>query len=449
MSGLKITVIGTGYVGLVSGACLAALGHHVVCVDKDASKITNLRDKGIIPIYEPGLEKVVAQAVADKLLTFTTDLSTCVPHSDVVILAVGTPPKADGSADLTYIHQAAKDVAKSLSGYTVVVTKSTVPVGTNETVKNLVAATNPTADFDIASNPEFLREGVAVYDFMNPDRIVVGTENARGLEVLRQLYAPLIAKGFKLFETDVASSELIKYASNAFLAVKITFINEIAALCEQVGANVQNVSAGMGLDERIGARFLQAGPGYGGSCFPKDTHALSFMGEKAGVPQTIVDSTIAANAATQARMVSKIISANGGSIKGKTIAVLGLAFKPGTDDMRDAPALTILPALLSHGAKVVAHDPAASITAARVLSGIDIKPDVQAIFPQADCVVLMTEWDEYKKLDWSAVRTHLKTPVLVDLRNMLVPEEMQKMGFHYTSVGRPFALGATAKKQVA
>ena len=430
-------MIGTGYVGLVSGACFADFGHVVTCVDKDASKIERLK-KGEIPIYEPGLDDLVAQNVNAGRLNFTTEAKDAIAEADAVFIAVGTPSRrGDGHADLSYVYAAAEEIAQLMDGFTVVVTKSTVPVGTGDEVEAIISKAKPNADFAVVSNPEFLREGAAIKDFKIPDRVVVGTDSERAREVMRELYRPLFLNETPILFTSRRTSELIKYAANAFLAVKITFINEMADLCEAVGANVQEVSRGIGLDGRIGRKFLNAGPGYGGSCFPKDTLALTRTANEAGSPVRIVDTVVEVNAARKKAMAAKVIKAMGGDVKGKTIGVLGLAFKPNTDDMRDAPSLDIVPALIEAGAKVVAYDPEGMHEAQKLMSGLDYAEDAYGAIEGADAMVIITEWDQFRALDLDRVKTLLKSDVVVDLRNIYAPEDMAKRGFEYTSVGRP------------
>ncbi len=431
---MRVAMIGTGYVGLVSGACFSEFGHTVMCVDKDQSKIDALK-RGEIPIFEPGLDEVVATSVKSGRLSFSTDLGPAVKNADAVFIAVGTPSRrGDGHADLTYVFQAAEEIARSLDGYTVVVTKSTVPVGTGQRVQDTIRAARPDADFDVASNPEFLREGSAIEDFRRPDRIVVGTESERARQILRELYRPLYLNETPILFTSRESSELIKYAANAFLATKITFINEMADLCEKVGANVQDVARGIGLDGRIGSKFLHAGPGYGGSCFPKDTLALLRTGEEVGAPTKIVTAVQQVNEERKVRMAEKIDAAFGG-VKGKTIAVLGLTFKPNTDDMRDSPSLVIVPWLQEHGAKVRAFDPEGMKEARKHLK-FDECEDTESTLKDADGVVILTEWNEFRALDMARTKQLLKTPLMVDLRNIYRPDEMAKAGFTYVSVGR-------------
>jgi len=434
---MRVAMIGTGYVGLVSGACFADFGHVVTCVDKDASKIERLK-KGEIPIYEPGLDDLVAQNVNAGRLNFTTEAKDAIADADAVFIAVGTPSRrGDGHADLSYVYAAAEEIAQLMDGFTVVVTKSTVPVGTGDEVEAIIRKTKPDADFAVVSNPEFLREGAAIKDFKIPDRVVVGTDSERAREVMRELYRPLFLNETPILFTSRRTSELIKYAANAFLAVKITFINEMADLCEAVGANVQEVSRGIGLDGRIGRKFLNAGPGYGGSCFPKDTLALTRTANEAGSPVRIVDTVVEVNAARKKAMAAKVIKAMGGDLKGKTIGVLGLAFKPNTDDMRDAPSLDIVPALIEAGARVVAYDPEGMHEAQKLMSGLDYAEDAYGAIEGADAMVIITEWDQFRALDLDRVKTLLKGDVVVDLRNIYAPEDMAKRGFEYTSVGRP------------
>ena len=436
---MRVAMIGTGYVGLVSGACFADFGHVVTCVDKDASKIERLK-KGEIPIYEPGLDDLVAQNVNAGRLNFTTEAKDAIAEADAVFIAVGTPSRrGDGHADLSYVYAAAEEIAQLMDGFTVVVTKSTVPVGTGDEVEAIISKAKPNADFAVVSNPEFLREGAAIKDFKIPDRVVVGTDSERAREVMRELYRPLFLNETPILFTSRRTSELIKYAANAFLAVKITFINEMADLCEAVGANVQEVSRGIGLDGRIGRKFLNAGPGYGGSCFPKDTLALTRTANEAGSPVRIVDTVVEVNAARKKAMAAKVIKAMGGDVKGKTIGVLGLAFKPNTDDMRDAPSLDIVPALIEAGAKVVAYDPEGMHEAQKLMSGLDYAEDAYGAIEGADAMVIITEWDQFRALDLDRVKTLLKSDVVVDLRNIYAPEDMAKRGFEYTSVGRPTA----------
>ena len=434
---MRVAMIGTGYVGLVSGACFADFGHVVTCVDKDASKIERLKN-GIMPIYEPGLDALVASNVEEERLFFTTDAADAIKDADAVFIAVGTPSRrGDGHADLSYVYAAAKEIAGLMDGFTVIVTKSTVPVGTGDEVEQIVRDARPEGDFAVVSNPEFLREGAAIKDFKIPDRIVVGTEDERARQLMRELYRPLFLNETPILFTDRRTSELIKYAANAFLAVKITFINEMADLCEKVGANVQEVSRGIGLDNRIGKKFLNAGPGYGGSCFPKDTLALTKTANDAGAPVRIIDTVVEVNAARKKAMADKIIRAMGGDVKGKTIGVLGLAFKQNTDDMRDAPSLDILPALMAAGAKVRAYDPEAMTEAAHLLEGVEFATSPYAAIDGADAMVIITEWDQFRALDFDRIKTALNSNIVVDLRNIYSPEDMAARGFAYTSIGRP------------
>jgi len=434
---MNVTMIGTGYVGLVSGACFSEFGAHVQCVDVDGAKVERL-DRGQMPIYEPGLDDLVARNVRDGRLRFTSELAGPVAWADLVFIAVGTPTRrGDGHADLSYVYAAAREVARHLQGYTVIVDKSTVPVGTARHVQRIVREVNPDADFDVASNPEFLREGAAIADFMRPDRVVLGVESERAESVLRALYRPLNLIETPIVVTGLETAELIKYASNAFLATKISFINEMAMLCEAVGADVHDVAKGMGLDGRIGRKFLHPGPGYGGSCFPKDTLALVRTAQEHSVSCRVVEAAAEVNAAQRARMVHKIRRALGGNEAGKSVAVLGLTFKPETDDMRDAPALAILPALVERGASVRAHDPQGVTEARKVLPAeIVYCDDIYETFEGADAVVLLTEWNAYRGLDLSQVRERMRGNTFVDLRNVYEPDEMRRAGFDYTCVGR-------------
>ncbi len=432
---MRIAMIGTGYVGLVSGACFSEFGHQVACVDKDAGKIESLK-AGRMPIYEPGLEEVVADNVKGGRLSFTTDLKTSVESADAVFIAVGTPSRrGDGHADLTFVFQAAEEIAAALAAYSIIITKSTVPVGTGQKVEETIRRIRPDADFDVASNPEFLREGSAIEDFRRPDRVVCGVTNDRARAILRELYRPLFLNETPMLFTGRETSELIKYAANAFLATKVTFINEIADICERVGANVQDVARGIGLDGRIGAKFLHAGPGYGGSCFPKDTLALLKTAEQVGAPSSIVEAVTRVNDARKLRMAEKIERAFGGVAK-KTIAVLGLTFKPNTDDMREAPSLVILPWLKQRGAILRAYDPEGMKEAKKHLD-IEMCHDAYASLKDADGVVILTEWNEFRALDLRRIRNLLKRPLMVDLRNIYRPDEMEKAGFTYVSIGRP------------
>jgi UDPglucose 6-dehydrogenase len=429
-------MVGTGYVGLVSGACFSEFGTEVVCIDKDEAKIARLR-QGEIPIYEPGLNKLVADNMAAGRLTFSSDLAGAVDGVDAVFIAVGTPSRrGDGHADLSFVYAAAEEVGRALSGPAVVVTKSTVPVGTGHRVKEILDRCRPQGDVEVVSNPEFLREGSAIRDFMRPDRVVIGCESETAQQVMRALYRPLYLNETPILFTSLETAELIKYAANAFLATKITFINEIASLCEHLGADVQQVARGIGLDGRIGSKFLHPGPGYGGSCFPKDTLALVRTGQEAGAPVRIVESVVEINEARKAAMIDKIVDHCGGSVEGLTIAVLGLTFKPNTDDMREAPSLVILPGLQAAGASVHAFDPAGMAEAKDLLTGVIWCEDAYAALHGADCLVILTEWNEFRNLDFERIASLMTTPSLVDLRNIYQPEDMAELGFAYTSVGR-------------
>jgi UDPglucose 6-dehydrogenase len=431
---MRIAMIGSGYVGLVSGACLSEFGHEVVCIDKDHGKIADL-NKGSVPIFEPGLDEVVAANARAGRLSFTTDLAPAVAQADAVFIAVGTPSRrGDGHADLSFVFGAAEEIARALGHYTVVVTKSTVPVGTGKKVEDIIRKIRPEAEFDVASNPEFLREGSAIEDFRRPDRIVVGAETERARNVLKEVYRPLYLNETPILFTSRETSELIKYAANAFLATKITFINEIADLCEKVGADVQEVARGIGLDGRIGGKFLHAGPGFGGSCFPKDTLALLKTSQDANAPVRIVETVVSVNENRKARMAEKIIGAFGG-VKGKTIAVLGLTFKPNTDDMRDAPSLVIVPKLQAAGARIRAYDPEGADEARKVLE-VETCKDAYEALSGADGVVILTEWNEFRALDLGRVKSLLKRALMVDLRNIYRPAQMAEAGFTYVSVGR-------------
>jgi UDPglucose 6-dehydrogenase len=435
---MKITMIGTGYVGLVTGTCFAEFGHHVTCVDKIDDKINQLK-AGAIPIYEPGLDLLVAKNVKEGRLRFTTSLEDSIPEAEAVFIAVGTPSsrRGDGYADLTYIYAAAKELAPYLQGYTIIVDKSTVPVGTARQVARIIREENPEANFDVASNPEFLREGAAISDFMRPDRVVIGVESERSEQVLQEVYKPLFLRDTPIVSTTIETAELTKYAANAFLAVKISFINEIASVCEAVGADVAALAKGIGMDGRIGNKFLHPGPGYGGSCFPKDTLALMRIVQEHGESVRIVEAAVEVNAAQKARMVKKIRDMLGGSESGKTIAVLGLTFKPETDDMREAPAATILPALLEKGARIRAHDPKGMEEAKRYLpDGIEYVEDGYKACEDADAVVLMTEWNQYRALDLQKIKEIMRDPIFIDLRNVYDPKSMKELGFRYMGVGR-------------
>jgi UDPglucose 6-dehydrogenase len=434
---MRVTMIGTGYVGLVSGACFADFGHEVVCVDKDQAKIDKL-EQGNIPIFEPGLEALVAENVKAGRLSFSLDLGTSTPNADAVFIAVGTPSRrGDGFADLSYVYKAAEEIAKVIDGYTVIVMKSTVPVGTGTEVENIIRRLRPDADFSVVSNPEFLREGAAIMDFKRPDRVLVGAEDDRAVKVMRELYRPLFLNETPIVVTNRATSELIKYAANAFLATKITFINEMADLCEKVGANVQEVAKGIGLDGRIGSKFLHAGPGYGGSCFPKDTLALVRTAQSHDAPTKIVEAVVSINDERKKKMAGRVATACGGSISGKTIAVLGLTFKPNTDDMRASPSLDIIPALQAAGARIRAFDPAGMEEAKTLLKGVEYVDGPYLTLEGADAVVIVTEWDEFRALDLDRVKSLLKKPVMIDLRNIYHPAEMAKIGIEYYSIGRP------------
>ena len=434
---MKIAMIGTGYVGLVSGVCLSDFGHTIVCVDRNTAKIDRL-NAGEVPIYEPGLEALMAKNVAAGRLSFTCDLPSAVAGADAVFIAVGTPTRrGDGHADLTYVLDSAAEVAAALTGYCVVVTKSTVPVGTNRKVAETIRAANPAAEFSVASNPEFLREGAAIDDFQRPDRVVVGIEDERARKVMADIYRPLFLRDFPIVFTDLESAEMIKYAANAFLATKITFINEIATLCERVGADVKTVAKGIGLDGRIGSKFLHAGPGYGGSCFPKDTKALARIGQEHGVPMQITETVIAVNEQIKARMIDKLVDLCGGSVNGKTIAVLGVTFKPNTDDMRDAPSLTIVPYLVGNGAKVRVCDPQGRAEGEALLPGVKWSETAYAAANGADLVVILTEWNEFRALDLEKLSRKMQTPRMADLRNIYDAAMVKAAGFEaYVGVGR-------------
>ena len=434
---MKVAMVGAGYVGLVSGACFAEFGADVTCIDIDSDKIGKLRE-GVVPIYEPGLAELINKNREQGRLAFRDGYDESIAECDLIFIAVGTPARhGDGHADLKYVYQAVKDIAPYLEGYTVIVDKSTVPVGTARTVKRIVGEQNPGAQFDVAANPEFLREGAALADFMRPDRVVIGVETKRAEETLRELYRPLNLIETPMLVTDLESAELIKYAANAFLATKISFINEISALCEAVNADVHAVARGMGLDGRIGRKFLHPGPGYGGSCFPKDTRALVKIAQENNVTSRIVEAVMEVNEAQKARMIDKIRTALGGSENGKTLAVLGLAFKPETDDMRDAPALSILPELIENGARIHAHDPQAMPEAKTLLpESVLYFDDVYAALAGADTAVLMTEWNAYRGMDLDRVKKTMRGNVFIDLRNVYEPELMRAAGFDYVCVGR-------------
>ncbi len=434
---MKIAMIGTGYVGLVSGVCFSDFGHEVICVDKDPGKIEKL-NRGEVPIYEPGLQALMTRNVGAGRLSFTLDLKQAITGADAVFIAVGTPTRrGDGHADLSFVMAAAKEIAEAADRYIVIVTKSTVPVGTNRKLREVVAAANPGLEFDVASNPEFLREGAAIDDFMKPDRVVVGVETDRAAKVMAEVYRPLYLRDFPILTTDLESAEMIKYAANAFLAVKITFINEIAALCEKVGADVKQVSKGMGMDARIGNKFLHAGPGYGGSCFPKDTRALARIGQEHASPMVITEAVIKINEEVKRRMVDKLLDLCGGSFRNKTIAVLGVTFKPNTDDMRDAPSLTLVPALLGGGATVRVTDPQGRHEGEALLPGAIWIEDPYTCAEGADLLVLLTEWNEFRALDLKSLASRMASPRMADLRNIYSNDVVRAAGFvAYDSVGR-------------
>ena len=433
---MRIAMIGTGYVGLVSGVCFSDFGHQVVCIDRDGEKIARL-DRGEVPIYEPGLEALMRKNIAAGRLTFSTDLAAGMKGAEAVFISVGTPARrGDGHADLSYVYAAAEAIAAQIDGYLVVITKSTVPVGTNREVARRIRAARPEADFDVVSNPEFLREGAAIEDFMRPDRIVVGLESDRARAVIAEVYRPLFLRETPIIQTGLESAEMIKYAANAFLATKITFINEIADLCEKVGADVQSVARGIGLDRRIGPKFLHAGPGYGGSCFPKDTLALVETARAHDSPVRIVSTVVEANEARKRAMAGKIIAAAGGSVAGKRIAVLGVTFKPNTDDMREAPSLVIVPALREAGAEIVLCDPQGRKEGEALLGEASWAGGPYEAAESADILVLITEWNEFRALDFGRIRAAMKGDLIVDLRNVYLPAEVRAAGFSYVSIGR-------------
>jgi UDPglucose 6-dehydrogenase len=433
---MKIAMIGAGYVGLVSGACFSEFGHHVTCIDQDELKIERLR-RNEIPIYEPGLDALVARNAAAGRLKFDKDLSAAVADAELVFIAVGTPSRrGDGHADLSYVREAAKQIAAAMDGYTAVVTKSTVPVGTGREVADIIRAANPQADFDVISNPEFLREGSAIDDFMRPNRVVIGVESERGREKMRELYRPLFLIETPILFTGLETAELIKYAANGFLAMKISFINQVADLCEKVGADVHDVARGIGLDGRIGQKFLHPGPGYGGSCFPKDTRALVEIARQADAPISLIEATADFNEARKLQMAERVVAALGGSAAGKVVALLGLTFKPNTDDMREAPSLAIAPALIKSGASVRAHDPEGMAEAKKLMPDLAYCADPYEAMTGADAVVFLTEWNSYRALDLKRMKAILKQPVVVDLRNIYRPSEMRTAGFRYSSIGR-------------
>jgi UDPglucose 6-dehydrogenase len=436
---MKVAMIGTGYVGLVSGACIADFGHHVVCVDKDAKKVEALR-RGEIPIFEPGLQELVRSNSRAGRLSFSTELEQPVRSADAVFIAVGTPSRrGDGHADLSYVYEATREIAGALDGFTVVITKSTVPVGTGDEVERILREARPEADFAVVSNPEFLREGAAIHDFKHPDRIVVGAEDERGRMVVAEIYRPLSLNQAPILYTGRRTAELIKYAANAFLATKITFINEIADLCEQVGADVQQVARGIGLDNRIGSKFLHAGPGYGGSCFPKDVRALIKTSQDHQISLRILEAVEIANETRKRAMARKVSAIFGGRLRGKVVAVLGLTFKPNTDDMREAPSIALITALEDMGAKVRAFDPAGMSNAKTILTDVTYCEDAYECAESADALVIATEWEQFRALDLERLRDLMAHPIIVDLRNVYGPEEMLRHGFAYSSVGRSLA----------
>jgi UDPglucose 6-dehydrogenase len=438
---MRIAMIGTGYVGLVFGACFAEFGHRVTGVDKDTDKIAALKD-GMMPFYEPGLPDIVGRNVKEGRLSFTTDLTRAVAEAEAVFIAVGTPSRrGDGHADLTYVYAAAREVAPALDGFTVVVTKSTVPVGTGDEVERVIRRERPDADFAVVSNPEFLREGAAIRDFKHPDRIVVGTSDERARKVMEELYRPLYLNRAPIMITDRRTAELIKYAANAFLATKITFINEIADLAEKVGANVQDAARGIGLDNRIGPKFLHAGPGFGGSCFPKDALALIKTAYDYETPLRIVETVVAVNDTRKRAMARKVLNALGGDIRDKTIAVLGLTFKPNTDDMREAPSIPLITALQDLGANVRVFDPVGMPQARKAIENVTFCEGPYACADEADALVIVTEWEQFRALDLEVLKSVMARPVIVDLRNIYRPEDVMKHGFHYSSVGRPAEKG--------
>jgi UDPglucose 6-dehydrogenase len=437
---MRIAMVGTGYVGLVSGACFSEFGLEVVCVDKDAGKIARLKE-GKVPIFEPGLDALIADNVKAGRLGFSTELAAAVNDADAVFIAVGTPSRrGDGFADLRYVYEAAGEIAAALKRHAVVITKSTVPVGTGREVRRIIRAARPDASFDVVSNPEFLREGSAINDFMRPDRVVIGAEAEETREVMRALYRPLYLNETPILFTSLETAELIKYASNGFLAAKISFINELADLCEKVGADVQDVARGIGLDGRIGRKFLHPGPGYGGSCFPKDTLALVRLAQEAGAPLRLVETVVEVNARRKARMAEKVIESCGGSVAGKVIAVLGLTFKPNTDDMRESPSLEIVPALLSAGATLRVFDPEGMEEAKKLLEGVQWCAGAYETMAGADALAIITEWNEFRALDLARIKALLKEPVVIDFRNIYNPAEMAAAGFRYACIGRPAAL---------
>ncbi|WP_374374121.1 UDP-glucose/GDP-mannose dehydrogenase family protein [Dongia sp.] len=434
---MRVAMIGVGYVGLVSGACFSEFGHDVVCIDSDAGRIAGL-ERGEIPIYEPGLDELVARNRAAGRLRFTTDLKVAMDGAEAVFIAVGTPSRrGDGHADLSYVYQAARDISAQLKNYAVIVTKSTVPVGTGREVERIIHAARPDAEFDVASNPEFLREGSAIGDFMRPDRIVIGTESERAKEILRRIYRPLSLRETPLLFADLETAELIKYAANAFLALKISYINQISDLCEKVGADVHDVARGIGLDGRIGPKFLHPGPGYGGSCFPKDTNALMHTAREVGAPLSLVEATVSYNEARKSDMAERVLALLDGNAKGKRVAILGLTFKPNTDDMREAPSLTILPRLRAAGIEVTAHDPAGMEEARKLMPDVIYCEDAYETLAGADALVLLTEWNAYRGMDIRRMHGLMRQPLVIDLRNVYRSREMRRAGFTYHSLGRP------------
>lgn len=434
---MRIAMVGAGYVGLVSGACFADFGHHVVCIDNDAKKVTAL-GRGEIPIYEPGLAELVASNVKQRRLTFAHDMAPAIDGADVVFIAVGTPSRrGDGHADLSYVYAAAREIADALSGFTVIVTKSTVPVGTGDEVERIIREQRPDAKFAVVSNPEFLREGAAIRDFKHPDRIVIGTDDSQARDVMAEVYRPLYLNAAPMVYTDRRTAELTKYAANSFLATKIAFINEIADLAEKIGADVQEVARGIGLDNRIGAKFLHAGPGYGGSCFPKDTLALIKTGQDNEAPLRIIETVVAVNDQRKRAMARKVANAFGGNLRGKSVAVLGMTFKPNTDDMRDAPSIPLITALQDMGAIVNAFDPVGMEQAKKVLEGVIFCDDAYTCAKGAHALVIVTEWEQFRALDLKEMAAIMATPVIVDLRNIYSPDEVSRNGFLYCGVGRP------------
>lgn len=433
---MNLAMIGSGYVGLVSAACFSEFGHKVTCVDQDYERIARLAG-GEVPIFEPGLNDLLARNTAEGRLAFTTGLEDAVAASDIVLIAVGTPSRhGDGHADLSHVFDATRQVSSAISGYTVVVTKSTVPVGTGKEVARILGESNRVTDFDVVSNPEFMREGSAIDDFMRPNRVVIGTSVKRARDVMRELYRPLFLNETPVLFSDIETAELTKYAANAFLAMKISFINQIADLCEQVGADVQDVAKGMGLDNRIGAKFLHPGPGYGGSCFPKDTRALIEISRQAGIRLSLIEATVSFNEQRKMAMAERILATLGGSPRDKTVAVLGLTFKPNTDDMRDSPSLTIVPELIRRGVNVRAHDPEGAREAAKLMPSLECGSDPYEVMAGADVLVILTEWNSYRALDLKRVRALLKSPIVLDFRNIYGVHEMQNAGLSYRSLGR-------------